>query len=131
MHCDKANNFEYDVSCILYLNDEGADFTGGEFVFMDTIPAHATISLQRKKKDGYSSSGSSSGGGGGFNSPAFSSPRDISDIEDNEAEDEIVYSICKSEEGVDNSRDNETETEHPSSSSSSSSSSCKNKYGDS
>ena len=127
MHCDKANNFEYDVSCILYLNDEGADFTGGEFVFMDTIPAHATISLQRKKKDGYSSGC----GGGGFNGPAFSSPRDISDIEDDEAEDEIVYSICKSEEGVDNSRDNETETEHPSSSSSSSSSSCKNKYGDS
>ena len=31
-HCDKANNFEYDVSVLLYLN---SDFSGGEFVFMD------------------------------------------------------------------------------------------------
>ena len=31
-HCDKANNFEYDLSVLLYLN---SDFSGGEFVFMD------------------------------------------------------------------------------------------------
>lgn len=31
-HVDKANNFEYDVGCLLYLN---SDFTGGDFVFMD------------------------------------------------------------------------------------------------
>ena len=31
-HCDKANNFEYDISVLLYLN---SDFLGGEFVFMD------------------------------------------------------------------------------------------------
>eukprot|EP01041_Mallomonas_annulata_P002312 gene2312-4504_t len=31
-HCDKANNFEYDYSVLLYLN---SDFEGGEFVFVD------------------------------------------------------------------------------------------------
>ena len=34
LHCDKANNFEYDVSCVLYLNN---GFTGGELVFVDEI----------------------------------------------------------------------------------------------
>lgn len=31
-HCDKANNFEYDVGFLLYLNSE---FEGGDFCFMD------------------------------------------------------------------------------------------------
>lgn len=34
LHCDKANNFEYDVSCVLYLNNE---FIGGDFVFVDEM----------------------------------------------------------------------------------------------
>jgi hypothetical protein len=31
-HCDKANNNDYDVSCLLYLN---SDFTGGDLIMMD------------------------------------------------------------------------------------------------
>ena len=31
-HCDKANNFEYDIAFLLYLN---SSFTGGDFCFMD------------------------------------------------------------------------------------------------
>ena len=32
VHCDKANNFEYEVGCLLYLN---SSFKGGDFVFVD------------------------------------------------------------------------------------------------
>ncbi len=31
-HCDKANNNDYDISVLLYLNN---DFTGGDLIFMD------------------------------------------------------------------------------------------------
>jgi hypothetical protein len=31
-HCDKANNYEYDVTTLLYLN---SDFKGGEFVILE------------------------------------------------------------------------------------------------
>jgi len=31
-HCDKANNYRYDISAILYLND---DFEGGQLAFLD------------------------------------------------------------------------------------------------
>jgi hypothetical protein len=31
-HCDKANNNDYDVSCLLYLN---SDFAGGDLIMMD------------------------------------------------------------------------------------------------
>ena len=35
-HCDKANNFDYDHSVLLYLNTGGGvDFDGGDLVFMD------------------------------------------------------------------------------------------------
>ena len=35
-HCDKANNFEYDHSVLLYLNTGGGvDFDGGDLIFMD------------------------------------------------------------------------------------------------
>jgi len=31
-HCDKANNNDYDIAVLLYLN---SDFNGGRFVFVD------------------------------------------------------------------------------------------------
>ncbi|KAJ1450118.1 hypothetical protein M885DRAFT_590121 [Pelagophyceae sp. CCMP2097] len=34
-HVDQANILAYDYSAILYLNDHGADFQGGEFDFLD------------------------------------------------------------------------------------------------
>ena len=87
MHCDKANNFEYDISCILYLNDEGEDFQGGEFVFMDTIPADTKIEITTKKKDGYSA----------FSNPISSPlPYDVR----SECREEIEYSLCKSDVGT-------------------------------
>ena len=36
-HCDKANNFEYDIGCLLYLSTSGVNFTGGNFIFMDMV----------------------------------------------------------------------------------------------
>lgn len=32
IHCDKANNFNYDISIIFYLN---SNFNGGKFIFID------------------------------------------------------------------------------------------------
>jgi hypothetical protein len=35
IHCDKANNYDYDVSALLYLSTQGEDFGGGELVILD------------------------------------------------------------------------------------------------
>lgn len=38
LHCDKANNFDYDISALLYLSTHGQEFQGGllEFVEVDS-----------------------------------------------------------------------------------------------
>mmetsp|Transcript_2803 Transcript_2803/g.3901 ORF Transcript_2803/g.3901 Transcript_2803/m.3901 type:complete len:194 (+) Transcript_2803:147-728(+) len=48
LHCDKANHFEYDISCVLYLNNE---FTGGEFVFVDEIDESNHHEKENKQKN--------------------------------------------------------------------------------
>jgi len=37
LHCDKANNFEYDISALLYLSTHDQDFGGGELRFVDPV----------------------------------------------------------------------------------------------
>ena len=76
MHCDKANNFEYDISCILYLNDEGVDFQGGEFVFLDIVPTDSVIDM--RTKDGPRS-------------------RPLNDSDEGEVDKEIVYTLDQRE----------------------------------
>ena len=88
VHCDKANNFEYDISCILYLNDEGEDFRGGEFVFMDTVPADTTIDMTKKEGGGYSNSSHNS---------SYLLAHAASDDGSDEFREDIVYSLYKSE----------------------------------
>ena len=52
LHCDKANNFEYDITALLYLSDHGTDFTGGELIFVDQPPSptQATTPSQHNKQ---------------------------------------------------------------------------------
>ncbi len=43
-HCDKANNNEYDLSALLYLN---SDFSGGDLLFMDENRVDSVVQPKR------------------------------------------------------------------------------------
>ncbi len=61
MHCDKANNFEYDVGALLYLScssarrgqDRGGDFTGGSLEFQDPVWATDAIMPEELPEKGH------------------------------------------------------------------------------
>ena len=42
-HCDKANNFEYDITALLYLSQQDVDFGGGSLVFADATSASSIV----------------------------------------------------------------------------------------
>ena len=37
LHCDEATHSNYHYSCVVYLNTQGEDFEGGDFIFNDPI----------------------------------------------------------------------------------------------